>query len=631
MPVRAAVELLSTGQPRARCPYINRMVANHGLPLPSVPQTFPLGATDCGHYLASCNLFRHLNKSASDVHTKYGFTRPTIVATANIDVPMSGALSVKAQCLPFTQIPHTTRLFTDFLAYSPSIRPFYPRTPRFAEWMQEETSGISYDSSRRARVAEILERQNKSWGASDKTLSNVERLRKGAFAVVTGQQVGLFGGPMFAIYKALTAVKLADEASRAGIDTVPIFWLATYDHDLAEVNHVSIPTAEGVPQTVTTPSHDVAGAPVSAVILGDEIHSVVQEAVKLLGEGEAAQFLSDTYRAGESLGTAFARLYTRVFAEWGVIVLDASDPELSRVAEPIYRAAVERAEELSTALLQRGEALEKAGYHQQVKVTESSVLLFTLRQGARVPIHRQGDEFVVDGEKLGEKLSRQELLAQIASHPEHFSPNVLLRPVVEDYLLPTLAYTGGAAETAYFGQAGAVYENLLGRVTPVLPRFSATIVEPKVQRLLEKHKIAVPDVFGGPEELRREIAERNLPADLKLAFESAEKSFGTSFAALKQSLEKLDRTLVDAAETCRSKMQHQLEKLHSQAARAEAQKGELVARHAEHLSNSLYPDKGLQERGIGAIYFLARYGQELLHQLYETIHTDCHDHQIVEL
>ena len=538
---------------------------------------------------------------------------------------------MKAHCLPFAQIPHATPVFTDFLNYSPSIRSFYPRSPQFAEWMKEEASKISYDAERRAAVSEILARQNKSWGASDKAVANIERLRKGAVAVVTGQQVGLFGGPMFAIYKALTAVKLAEEATAAGIETVPIFWLATYDHDLAEVNHVSIPSSDGTLQTLTTSSHDVAGAPVSSVRLGDEIVPLVEEAVALLGEGEASQLLRDTYRPGETLGSAFARLYAHVFADWGVIVLDASDAELSGVAEPIYRAAIERSEELSSALLHRGQALEAAGYHQQVKVTDSSVLLFTTRQGARVPIHRQGEEFVVDGEKLGEKLSRAELLGQIAAHPEQFSPNVLLRPVVEDYLLPTLAYTGGAAETAYFGQAGAVYEALLGRVTPMLPRFSATIVELKVQRVLEKTKIAITDVFNGTEELQREIAARNLPADLKAAFESARVSFDSSFSDLKERLEKLDRTLVDAAETARSKMQHQLEKLHSQAARAEAQKGELVARKAEYLSNSLYPEKGLQERGVGAIYFLARYGEPLLRDIYGAIHTDCHDHQILEL
>ena len=542
---------------------------------------------------------------------------------------------MKAHCLPFSQIPHTTRLFADFLAFTPAIQQFYPRSPFFAQWIKEEAARISYPAERRQRVTAALESQNKSWGASAKTLANLERLRNGAAAVVTGQQVGLFGGPMFALYKALTAVKLAEEATAAGVDTVPIFWLATYDHDLAEVNHVSIPGADGMLERLETSSHDVAGAPVSAVRLGDEIVPVAQQAANLLGENEAAEILKDSYKPGETLGSAFARFYTRVFADWGVILLDASDAALSRVAEPLYRAAVERSGELANALLKRGEELEKAGYHQQVKVTESSVLLFTTRDGVRTPIHRRAEgsreEFIVDGEAAGEKLSGEQLTAQIAESPEKFSANVLLRPIVEDYLLPTLVYTGGAAETAYFAQAGAVYETLLGRVTPIVPRFSATIVEPKTQRLLEKHGIAVTDVFEGPEAVRREIAAHSLPKDLQTAFEAAQTAFAANFATLKDKLEKLDRTLVDAAETSRSKMQHQLEKLHAQAARAEAQKGELVARHADQLSAALYPDKGLQERATGGVYFLARYGEALMHQLYETIHTDCHDHQVVEI
>lgn len=542
---------------------------------------------------------------------------------------------MKAHCLPFSQIPHTTRLFTDLLAYSPSIRPFYPRSPVFQEWMKEEAAAISYDPSRRERVAAILDRQNASWNASAKALANIDRLRKGASAVLTGQQVGLFGGPTFAIYKALTAVKLAEEATSGGVDAVPIFWLATYDHDLAEVNHVSLPGADGALETLTISSHDVPGAPVGAVHFGNEITPLVDHAVALLGETEAAHFLRDCYRPGESLGTAFARLYARIFADWGVIVLDPSDPELAQIARPVYISAVERSADLATALLDRGSALERAGYHQQVKVTESSVLLFTTRNGARTPISRRmnGSEvdFMVDGEAAGEKLSQSELMAEIKEHPERFSPNVLLRPIVQDYLLPTLTYTGGAAEAAYFGQAGVVYEALLGRVTPILPRFSATLVEPKMQRLLEKHGLSITDVFQGPEALRQQIAAKHLPQDLQAAFDTAKRSFDSNFAAVKERLEKLDKTLVDATETARSKMQHQLEKLYSQAARAEAQKGELVSRHAETISEALYPDKGLQERTIGGVYFLARYGKDLLHQLYETIHSDCHDHQIIEL
>ena len=542
---------------------------------------------------------------------------------------------MKAQCLPFSQVPHTTRLFADFLSYSPGAQPFYPHPPHFTQWIKEEAARISYDSSRRARVTAILERQNKSWDASPKTLANLDRLRKGAAAVVTGQQVGLFGGPMFAIYKALTAVKLAEEATAAGVDAVPVFWLATYDHDLAEVNHVSIPGSEGAPQVFSTTSHDVPGAPVTAVRLGDDIPQLVEEAEKLLGESEATQLLRETYRAGESLGTAFARFYSRIFADFGVILLDASDADLDRVAEPIFRASIERSEELATALLARGEALEAAGYHQQVKVTSSSVLLFTMRDGARTPIHRRGNgdttEFVIGSDAGAEKLSQAELIARISSSPENFSPNVLLRPIVEDYLLPTLAYTGGAAETAYFAQAGAVFEALLGRVTPIVPRFSATIVEPKIQRLIERHGIAVPDIFAGPDALRRQLAANSLPEDLLAALDAARKSLDSHLSIVKEKLERLDRTLVDAAETTRSKIEYQLERLHAQAARAEALKSELVTRHAETLSHALYPDKGLQERGIGGIYFLARYGREFLQQLHDTIQPDCHDHQILEL
>lgn len=544
---------------------------------------------------------------------------------------------MKSHCLPFSQIPHTTRLFADFLAYSPKVQPFYPRSPHLAAWLNEEAPKISYGSSRRQRVADILERQNKSWGASAKTLTSLDRLRHGAAAVVTGQQVGLFGGPMFSIYKALTAVKLAEEATAAGVDCVPVFWLATYDHDLAEVNHVSVPGPDGALETLTISSRGIPGAPVSAVPLGEEVLPVLDRASTLLGDTEATKLLRETYRPDETLGTAFARLFARLFADWGVIVLDASDGELHRVAEPIYRAAIERADELAAALMARGEALEAAGYHQQVKVTTSSVLLFALQNGSRTAIHRLGkdndqrDGFVIGSEGATEKISQADLLNRISSVPEQVSPNVLLRPVVEDYLLPTLAYTGGAAETAYFGQAGAVYEVLLGRVTPIIPRFSATLVEPKLQRLIERHGIAVPDVFGGPDSLRQKLAAHGLPEDLQSAFNTAKESLNAHLATIKAKLARLDRTLVDATETTVSKMQYQLERLQTQAARAELQKGELVSRHAETLSQALYPEKGLQERSIGGIYFVARYGQDLLHQIYDDMQPDCHDHQIVEL
>ncbi len=539
---------------------------------------------------------------------------------------------MKSQCLPFRQIPHTTQLFTDFLSWSPSIQPFYSRSPYFSEWLKDETSAVRYDAARRERVATILERQNRLWGASPKTLENIARLRGGASAVVTGQQVGLFGGPLFSIFKALSTVKVASEATNAGSNCVPVFWLATTDHDLNEISHVSILGQDGSLQSFATPTQGSHDAPVGALTFGSEIEAVVEAAAQSLGDSELARLLRDSYRPGENFGSAFARLFSRLFAEWGVVLLEASDPELHQNAQPIYRAAIEQAAELDDALLARGRELEAAGYHQQVKVTPSSTLLFTVRDGARVPVHRRTNgsaesDFLV----ANEKFPQAEMLRGIASAPHQFSANVLLRPVLQDYLLPTLAYVGGPAEIAYFGQAAVVYKALLGRVTPILPRFSATIVETKPKALLERYGLGVPDVFQGADALRERLAKHSLPPDLQAAFERADSSLKQSLTAIRQSLERLDKTLVEAAVNAGSKMYYQLEQLRSRAARAELRQSEVLARHAELLSNVLFPNKALQEREIGGVYFMSRHGTEFLRNLYDTIHTDCLDHQIISL
>ena len=540
---------------------------------------------------------------------------------------------MKSQCLPFRQIPHTTPLFTDFLSWSPSIQPFYSRSPHFADWLNDETSAVRYDSRRRQRVADILERQNKSWGASPKTLENIARLRVGASAVVTGQQVGLFGGPLFSLFKALTTIKLANEATSAGCDSVPVFWLATTDHDLAEISHISVLAADGLLHKLTASTQGGQDAPVGTVTFGPEIAPLVEAAARLLGDSEVTSFLRESYRPGENFGSAFARLFSRLFAEWGVVLLDASDPELQQIAQPIYLAAIERAAELDDALLSRGKELEAAGYHQQVKVTPSSTLLFMLGNGARTPVHRRSNGGTAQTDFLvgDETIPRAEMVGRISSEPHLFSANVLLRPVVQDYLLPTVAYVGGAAEVAYFGQGAVVYKALLGRATPILPRFSATIVEGKPQALLERYGLAVPDIFREPESLRETLAKHTLPADLQSAFDQADASLKKSLAAIQQSLERLDKTLVEAAANAGSKMQHQLEQLRSRAARAELRQSEVLGRHAELLSNALYPNKVLQEREIGGIYFAARHGTQFLRELYDTVRTECLDHQIISL
>ncbi len=544
---------------------------------------------------------------------------------------------MKSQCLPFQQIPHTTRLFLDYLSYAPPVRDFYPRSPIFSEWVKDESQRVAYDAARRNKVSEILGRQNRAWGASPKALANLERFRRGALAAVTGQQVGLFGGPLFSIFKALTAVKLAEQASAAGVDCVPVFWLATEDHDLAEVNHTALLTEHGLPETFAVESyawesHAVADAPVGTVKFGPEINRVVERAATLLGDSDVTTWLREAYRPGESLGSAFALLFARLFADWGAILLDPADKDFHDLAKPLFRGAIERASELDEALLARGKALEAAGYHQQVKVTSATTLLFEVKDGARTVVRRRNNGAGGGGFAVGEeRVSQGEFLDRIEQAAEKFNPNVLLRPVVQDYLLPTLVYTGGAAEVAYFAQVAVVYEKLLGRVTPILPRFSATLLEAKPERILTRYQLGLPDLFLGPERVREAIAAGSLPSDLQDRFGEAYASVERSMTALRESIGRLDSTLIDTAESTRASMSYQIDRLQARVARAEQQRNEVITRHADAVSNALFPHKALQEREVAGVSFVARYGPGLLADLYQKIHPDCHDHQVIEV
>jgi uncharacterized protein YllA (UPF0747 family) len=203
--------------------------------------------------------------------------------------------------------------------------------------------------------------------------------------------------------------------------------------------------------------------------------------------------------------------------------------------------------------------------------------------------------------------------------------------VVQDFLLPTLTYIGGAAEVAYFAQAGAVYEILVNRTTPVLSRFSATLIEPKVKGLLDKYNLTTPEIFEAPEVLREAIGARRLPPNLQNSFENATAVVEHSMKAVRESLAELDKTLIESAENAESKMLYQINNLRARAARAELRHSEVIQRHAEVVSNSLYPGKELQERSFAGIYFLAKHGRELMNGLLDAMHPDCLDHQIVEL
>jgi bacillithiol synthase len=529
-------------------------------------------------------------------------------------------------CISFDSIPHTTRIFSDFLSYAPEIRKFYPTQPDAAH-VAAFARSVPRDLERQARVADALEKQNRGWGASEKTLHNIQRLRNGAFTVVTGQQVGLFGGPLMSLFKIASALALAMQVQQSGVECVPVFWLASEDHDLDEVNQALFLRHDFQLVPFKANAAGRAGSPVARVRFAQGTNELVAEAAGLLGESLAADYLRESYAEGDTFSDSFAKLYTRIFRDHGLILLDPADAELHRIAKPLFLDAVRRAAEIDEALLARNRQLRDAGYHEQVKVTGESTPLFVLMDGERIPVHRANGAFTI----AKKPISAEELQKRIETAPENFNANVLLRPVLQDYWLPTLGYIGGPAEVAYFAQAAVVYEKLLGRITPILPRMSATLIEPRIERLLNKYEVELPELFHGECQLRDCLAARSLPAELKTNFEQGRQSIEAAMTQVSQSIKKLDPTLVEAAGRAASKMLYQMNRLEKRAAQAELRRTEILSRHATQIENALYPNKSLQEREIAGICFYASHGPELVDRLVELAQTRCPEHKVLRL
>ncbi len=527
--------------------------------------------------------------------------------------------------MPFTAIPHNSRLFVDFLFDFEKVESFYAHRPN-GQAVLEHARGLKFPAERRARVAEVLEKQNRGWGASEAALASIEKFRQGAVACISGQQVGLLGGPFYSVLKAVSAIQMAEELSGQGIAAIPVFWLATEDHDLAEIASATLPSGCELEKLSST-EQTGSDAPVGRVLLDPKIDALVERATALLGPGWVSEALKESYRAGESYGSAFARLFTRILAGTGMVLVDPLDDELHAIAQPLFTAAAERAEELDEALLERGKALHKAGYHEQVRVTPESTLLFSLEGNRRTVLHLAGDGFMLGAQRV----ARGEVLAKIAEHPEQFSANVLLRPVVQDYLFPTAVYFGGPAEIAYFAQAAVVYEKLLGRTTPVMPRLSATIISPAMDDLMKRYRLSFSDLFHGSEKVCELLASRALAPGLRDALHKTKDALKEHLEELRAELKGLDPTLVDSAAKSEKKMLYQLSKIGSKAARAELRQNEALTKDAHHVLTELFPHKELQERVLPGIYFLAQYGRGLLAELKTAAKPQCPGHQIIRL
>ena len=514
-----------------------------------------------------------------------------------------------SDCIPHTELPGTSKLFADLLYNYARVAKFYGHDPSQASSYDTAAKQIQYPDDRRAAVAKALAGQN----APSELLTRFAQ--PGTVAVVTGQQVGLFGGPAYTIYKALTAAKLAKNLTERGISAVPIFWMATEDHDFAEVNHTWVFDGDGhparvgvdIPVTGQRPAgnYPVAQPPIEelrAAMRGFEYSDAVIAAVKA------------AYQPGATMGAGFRALLLKLLERVGVLVLDPLDPAIRAVGAPFMADAVKAAPELKSALLARSSELTAAGYHAQVLVEEKTSLFFLLEKGERKTLRLKDSE-----------------CATLADRAADVSPNALLRPVWQDFMLPTIAYVGGPGELAYFAQSEVLYRKLLGRMPVMLPRAFFTLLDARSEKLMKKFGLGLADVMVKQDSLKARIAKQLVPAALSASFEQSAASATQILDALSADLRAFDPTLAEAMKKSRTKVLYQIEKLRGKTERETLRRDERASSDAAYLRGLLYPEDHLQERLHSILPFLAKYGLDLVDRLYEQVKPECPDHRILTL
>ena len=514
--------------------------------------------------------------------------------------------------------PSGSRLVADYLAGDPEALAFFHGDPALAGSYEAAASGVAarFDRAARARAAECVH------APTPAVRAHLDRLvEEDGFFVTTGQQPGLFTGPLYSVYKALTAVRLAAALERMlGRPVVPLFWVASEDHDWREVDHTyTVDLANRLRRVALDDAPERGDGPIHRIAMGDTVLPVLEEFLSLFPDNdfkpEYARRLRSAYKPGNSLGQAF----TQILADWlgplGMAFVDASSLPLKRSSRAVFANALDGAAEEEALLGGTAERLRAAGYHVQVPILARGVNLFLEGKAGRERVYRSGRGFRL--RHSGEELTRGEILARADAHPRVLSPNVLLRPLVESTVFPVVSYVAGPGEMAYFAQLAGVFEACGLRMPVVHPRFSVTIVETKIRKVLDKLGLSLDDLARPYGELAGEAVREDVPEGVRQALEELRGGIGRGVDRLSRAATGLDPTLAGPARHIRTVAFDALEQMRRKVIHSLKRERQTTLRQLEKAQVHLYPRNGPQERSLNACYYMVRYGNEFLHALHD--------------
>lgn len=537
----------------------------------------------------------------------------------------------------FSDIPGSQNLFLDYLYEFENVQHLYKKNFRDKEnypGLFEELK--NKPRPQREKAAEIIKKQYQGLKPSKITELNLQALSsEKTIAVVTGQQLGLLGGPLYTIYKTITAIKLSSYLKSVYEDYnfVPVFWLEGDDHDFDEIRSLKIYGEDNTLKTVSyndNLSEDAVRGSVGEMILEENIEKVFDELRNLLRDtefkDEILSLFQNYYCEGESLKFAFKQLIFKLFDDYGLIIFDPQDKNIKQLLVPVFKNEIENFRSHSQVAIERSALLDES-YHAQIKL--KPINLFLSDNEGRFSIEPDENDFKLKNRRV--KFSKDELLKIIEESPEKISPNVMLRPICQDYILPTGFYIGGPAEISYFAQVIPNYE-LFGLVQPIIyPRASATIVEKNIAGILPKYELSYNDIFHEEQTLTSKVLSKLTDNSVNQLFEGFSETLEKELGAIKKQLIEIDKNLDEAVEKTKQNIVFGMNKLKDRTLKAQETKHNVAMKQIEKIKLYLHPDSNLQERELNLIYFLNKYNFDILQIIFNEVSINKFEHQMIEI
>jgi len=543
--------------------------------------------------------------------------------------------------IDFRDIPFASggisNLFLDYVHDFEKVCNYYEGDFKTEDALRKKIEKVQQKPIERQTIVEVLHEQNKWFDCGEQTLHNIELLRQeNTFAIVTGQQVGIFTGPIYTIYKAITAIKLAEEcnARYPEYKFVPLFWLEGEDHDFEEANNIHLIGKDNklfkVEYFVDGKPTDRNLGPIGELVFDRYLDAVFDRVDEILltteFKNELLASVKTFYKPGVSFSDAFTRFVNFFMEDSGLIFVNSNNPRLKQLLLPVFHKELTEYPKISELVVTQSAELE-INYHAQVKA--KPINLFMFHKGGRYLIEPRDDGFWLKGTRY--RCASEELMHMLVETPQKFSPNVILRPICQDTLLPTVVYVGGPSEIAYFAQFKPVYEYYHLPMPIIYPRASVTILEEKLAHVLEKYQLEIKDFFVDLEIVSRRVAEKVSEIKIEELFGRIGMKMTEMMNELDEHINKLDPTLVGALATSRAKMEYQINHLKEKMIDAQKRKNDIAVRQIEKVATNIYPNFMLQERQLNVLYFMNKYGLDFIRWLQNEIKIDRFGHQVIRL